>query len=329
MYVLPQYCLVFCLQYVWCYTMAWYGARVPDLIQLYVKSHALGLLCFLWHLTLLFHVSDTTCSVVGSFADPYMLCIWAVNAVDFPGRSSPCWSCNLSLVRGIYGASCLRYSKHNESIILEWTGARLKAVQRKGSLNEAGEEQMIPMGNYLPRVKDAVLCSDKRASSSITAKCSAGFIRWVCVSLAWLRFLDSTATSWGYLTVVILNKSRWTQIQQSMTFFFLEGSSQWCISFDLQHAWSMFCLYGLCCVGKGFRRSAIGRRFSQSRFWSSFDSICLPHCWYHCKLLLWALQSQDSFRETDYYVAYVTSRAELSAQHLFCYLLVSQNTKKT
>lgn len=201
----------------------WYGARVPDLIQLYVKSHALGLLCFLWHLTLLFHVSDTTCSVVGSFADPYMLCIWAVNAVDFPGRSSPCWSCHLSLVRGIYGASCLRYSKHNESIILEWTGARLKAVQRKGSLNEAGEEQMIPMGNYLPRVKDAVLCSDKRASSSITAKCSAGFIRWVCVSLAWLRFLDSTATSWGYLTVVILNKSRWTQIQQSLTFFFPRG----------------------------------------------------------------------------------------------------------
>lgn len=53
----------------------WYGARVPDLIQLYVKSHALGLLCFLWHLTLLLHVSDTTCSVVGSFAGPNMLFI--------------------------------------------------------------------------------------------------------------------------------------------------------------------------------------------------------------------------------------------------------------
>lgn len=29
---------------------------------------------------------------------------------------------------------------------------------------------MIPMGNYLPRIKDAVLYSDKRACSSITAK---------------------------------------------------------------------------------------------------------------------------------------------------------------
>ena len=56
---------------------------------------------------------------------------------------------------------------------------------------------MIPMGNYLPRVKDAVLCSDKRASFSITVKACA--LRtpsdWSVLAYLEIESQGSTATS--------------------------------------------------------------------------------------------------------------------------------------